>query len=451
MRILSIGRRKVVRRSRRARFYALSLLLIASAAFADASRMPGSSVESLLELGRLQNPELATLRYEALAAEERVYPAGAFPDPVISRELEVFTFTDAPDSTGGHGTVSPSGATQLGGGSYKLRFVQSIPFWGKRDLRREVAAAQADAARGRTDTTWNDLAARIKSAYVQYYVIARTEALMREILDILIHLERTAQARYLSGLAPQQDAILAQAEQTTTRTELVGIETERRNWQYRLNALLKRPPNSPLADPERLRPIPAAAKLDYSVLAERLKAKNPQLFVDDAGIAAAEKSRELTYRNRWPDGALGLTVIQKTRKPFGNRDDYVQPGVFLEVQIPLQQFRRRSEEREAEARLAAAKERKEATENQLGADLAQSLATLDGSMRTQQLLETSLVPQTELSFRSAQSGYETGRMNFGMLLDAQRQIRKAKVALLKAEAETQVRLADIERLVGEDL
>lgn len=445
MRIFGTRHARAVGPSRRVRVAALSLLLIASAALADASRMPGSSVEGLLELARLQNPEFATLRYEAQAAEERVYPAGAFPDPVLQRELEIDNFSDEVITTGHSSTAA------RGGGSYKFRFVQPLPFWGKRELRREVAAAQASEARGRVDTTWNDVAARIKSAYAQYYVIARTEALTREILDILIHLERTAQARYLSGLAPQQDAILAQAEQTTTRTELVSIETERRNWRYRINALLKRPPNSPLAQPERLRPIPSPEKLDYSALEQRLRAKNPQLFVDEAGITAARKSRELTYRNRWPDGALGLTIIQTTRKPFANLDQYVLPGVFLQIEIPLQQSSRRSQEREAEAKLAAAKERREATENQLQADLAQSLATLDGSMRTQNLLETSLVPQAEISFRSAQAGYETGRMSFVMLLDAQRRIRKAKVDLRKSEAETQVRLADIERLIGEDL
>ena len=42
-------------------------------------------------------------------------------------------------------------------------------------------------------------------------------------------------------------------------------------------------------------------------------------------------------------------------------------------------------------------------------------------------------------------------MDFATLLDAQRQIRKAKQDVIKAQAEQQARLADIERLIGEDL
>jgi len=42
-------------------------------------------------------------------------------------------------------------------------------------------------------------------------------------------------------------------------------------------------------------------------------------------------------------------------------------------------------------------------------------------------------------------------VDFATLLDAQRQIRKARQDAIKAQAEQQMRLAEIERLVGEDL
>ena len=49
------------------------------------------------------------------------------------------------------------------------------------------------------------------------------------------------------------------------------------------------------------------------------------------------------------------------------------------------------------------------------------------------------------------AGYETGKVDFATVLDAQRQIRQARLAVLRAQADQQARLADIERLVGEDL
>jgi outer membrane protein TolC len=56
-----------------------------------------------------------------------------------------------------------------------------------------------------------------------------------------------------------------------------------------------------------------------------------------------------------------------------------------------------------------------------------------------------------LNFKAALAGYETGKLDFATLLDAQRQIRKARLDSLKAQGEMQIRLAEIERLLGEDL
>ncbi len=57
----------------------------------------------------------------------------------------------------------------------------------------------------------------------------------------------------------------------------------------------------------------------------------------------------------------------------------------------------------------------------------------------------------QLTFESALASYQTGRVDFTTLLDAQRQIRRTQLDLLKIELEQQMRLAEIERIVGEDL
>jgi outer membrane protein TolC len=61
------------------------------------------------------------------------------------------------------------------------------------------------------------------------------------------------------------------------------------------------------------------------------------------------------------------------------------------------------------------------------------------------------LPQAELTFQAALAGYENGKVDFATLLDAQRQIRNAKQNVIKAQAEQQARLAEIERLVGGEI
>jgi outer membrane protein TolC len=126
-------------------------------------------------------------------------------------------------------------------------------------------------------------------------------------------------------------------------------------------------------------------------------------------------------------------------------------GLMFEMNIPLQQESRRGQEREAEAMVAAARSRADALQHQLLGELAAKLASLDAARRSQALVKAQLLPQSELSLQSSLAAYENGKAEFAMLLEAQRQIRSARQELLKTQVEAQLRLAEIERILGEDL
>ena len=322
--------------------------------------------------------------------------------------------------------------------------MQDLPWYGKRDLKREIAELDAEGAQGRARGTWSELAAKIKTAHAQRYYLHRNEKLTQEILDLIIRLEKFAQVRYAGGLAAQQDVIRAQVEQTTMRNELIALENESRQVNARMNALIARSASSPLATPDKLRTLPTPAKLDYAALEERARARNPLLFAEEHRIKAAEKTRDLTYKNRYPDFTFGVSPIQY-------QNAVKEWEVMVEMNIPLQQATRRSQERESESMLSAARSRKEATSNQILSDLAENLSGIEAARRTETLTTTSLLPQAELTFQAALAGYETGKVDFATLLDAQKQIRQAKQNQIKAQAEAQIRLAEIEKLLGEDL
>ncbi|MBN8507026.1 MAG: TolC family protein [Burkholderiales bacterium] len=386
----------------------------------------GANVQGLLDYARVQSPELAAMRLDADAAAQRLGSAGALADPVL--RVERFNINNYGNEAG----------------STEYRLMQPLPGWGKRELRRDVAAADAEQASARAGATWAELTARIKIAYAEYYRTVGNERLTREVLDLMSRLEQVAQARYAGGLVAQQDAIRAQLEQTAMRSELISLDNEKRQLQARLNALLARDRTAPLADPQVLRPLPGLATSDAASLAERARARNPQLLAEQARVTSAQKSRDLTWSNRYPDWLIGLQTVQS-----GSR--LTEFGVMIELNIPLQQDARRAQEREAESMVGAARSRAEAVANQLLGELAGNLAAFDGARRTEVLVETQLLPQSDLSLRSALAAYETGKVDFATLLDAQRQIRKAQMDRLKAQVEAHVRLAEIERIVGEDL
>jgi outer membrane protein TolC len=412
-----------------------TLLLIGTPARAVAQEsLPGASVEALLTLAKEHNPDYASMRFEAQAATERVAPAGALMDPKLRIEWMYITKGGSQNAT-----LWPSDV-----GSTQYTLMQDLPWFGKRDPKRNIAAQEAQVSQGKAQGSWTELAAKVKTTHAQRYYLHHTQKITLELLDLSTYLAKVAQVRYASGLAMQQDAIRAQLEQTAMQTELVALQSESRQFDARLNALLARPAKAALAAPERLRPVPAAATLDADTLMARLQERNPQLSTETSRIRSAELGTELSLKNRYPDFTLAITPTQMQSR-------ISEWSLMLEVNIPLQQASRRAEEREAQAMLDAATTRRAATANQLASELSENLAGLDAAQRTEQLATSSLLPQAELTFQAALAGYENGKLDFATLLDAQRQVRQAKQAQLKAQLEAQMRLAEIEKLLGEEL
>ena len=407
-------------------------VLALAAATAVAQPPPGATVESLLVYARQSNPEFAFMQHEAEAAAARVAPAGNLPDPSFSMELRDITR----DGTSGP-TLSPANV-----GSTKYTVRQMFPWPGKRDLARAAAEASAEQSNQAARATWNELAMKLKVAQARRYELAQRRQIVGEIDDLLANLESITRTRYASGLAAQADAVRALSERTMLRGELISLAAQSRTVDAQVNALLARPPGAPLA--AAVRPRIPAADLPFAPLADRLRDRSPELAADRARQDSAERSRELAYRNRYPDFALAVSPIQRDNR-------LADWDVMFEVTIPLQQGTRRAQEREAEAMVAAAAARREATLQRSLGELGTTLAQLEAAREMERLTETSLLPQARVNLQAALAAYETGKVDFAALLDAERQVRQARLSLLAAEVDAQMRLAEIERLIGEDL
>ena len=125
---------------------------------------------------------------------------------------------------------------------------------------------------------------------------------------------------------------------------------------------------------------------------------------------------------------------------------------MLEMNLPLQQGTRRSQERESERMLEAAAARKEALSHRLQGDLNAALSNLEGARSTEQI---SRKPP-------AAAGRTDFQIGAGRLRETARSISppcsmpSARFATPNSRCcaprpARQLRLAEIERLLGEDL
>jgi outer membrane protein TolC len=410
------------------------LMLPAVAAPPDSA--PGATVEELLALARQVNPDLAAARLEADAAGARAAAAGALDDPTL--KVELWGIGRQP------GGVLPS---KLGGPVF-YRVEQDFPLWGKRDLRREVGAADALNAHERARAVATELAARVKIAFAQLWQAGETLRINSELDALLRTLSGAAQIRAGQSIGNpsiggQRDILQDEVERTRLRVELSALERDQAVARARLNGLLDRPVDAALATPRALRPLPPLADQPLPTLVARMEAANPELAAERATRSGAAGERRLADKAWYPDVTLGTSVVQQNGTVTGYE-------ALVGVRVPLQWGVKEAAQREAGAKYGAADARVRGIAAQARSDLAQAWEGMQSARRTEQLLRHRLLPQTEAAWRAGLIEYQTGRGEFALLLDAERRLQQARIDLLNSRAEQQVMLAEIERIVGEE-
>lgn len=397
--------------------------------------VPGSSVDQLLAMARAMNPALAAAALDAQAAQVRIGTTGRYPDPMFRTEFE--------DITGNGTRYAPDTV-----GRVKYTLEQTIPLWGKLELQRKVAIAEAGAASEQRRAIENELAARIKIAFANAYATREAIRINEELLGSVAAIALVAQSRYAQGQGGQQDAVTAEVERGRLQADLARLDGERRNWNAQMNALLSRPVGAPLAPPQALRPVPAPDSLELERLVERAQAANPQLAGDKARVAADERSAELVRRNWYPDVTLGVSVFD------GDADDGREFGGYeamVSLAIPLQWGLRRAQEGEALAKLAASRARRQSTGLDVQSEIEKAYWALVSAQRGEQILRDINVPQTRVVLQSALAGYQLGRVDLPTVLLAEQAVLRVALDRINLQIEQQVRLAEIERSIGEDL
>ncbi len=399
------------------------------------SAVPGARVEELLELGRRLNPGLAASALEAQAAQARIGTTGRYPDPMFRTELW--------DMRAARDTALPQAPGQV-----KYTVEQTVPLWGKLGLQRKVATAEAGAASEQRRVVETELAMRIKTVFAGSYGTQETIRIDKELLDTVAAIARLAESRYSQGRGNQQDVVTAEVERGRLQADLARLDGERRNWIAQMNALLNRPAGAPLAAPQGLRSVPDTDVMPLAELLERVRRENPQLASEQATISAAERNAELVRRNWYPDPTFGFTVFDEdgaNRRLFGGYE------AMISFAIPLQWGLRRAQEQEAPARAAASRTRREATSADLRGQLEQTYWALDAARRGESILREINIPQSSVALQSALASYQLGRTDLPSVLLAEQAVLRVTLDRIALLVEQQIRLAELERVVGSDL
>jgi outer membrane protein TolC len=415
-----------IQRQRRA--LALGLAAMISLPLPALAEPLGRDLPRLLEAMEQSHPAFKAAAASRDAAVAEVEIAGALDDPQFEVSFE--------DIDRKHGGIAPDSL-----GSIYYNVDQTFPLGGKRTLRREIAKADVAAAAIERDQTLLELTAEMKKAFAQHYLAILTSKTILEEGTTLRDLAEIAKQRYAQGLGRQQEAIEADAELATLDIALADAERDRAVAIGRINALIGRPVDSPLAAPSALLPVPDAAALDVSDLVAMAEGRSPALAARKAVIQSATASSQLADRNWYPDLTVGVSLVDEDRDVAGYE-------ARIGFNIPLQWGLREAERGKARAKLSEAKARAAASRVELSRDVVEALQNLRAAGTREATMRTKQLPRLEEAVHAARRAYAVDQADLADAIGAARRLKQAEIEHIGMLYEQQVLLAELERLVG---
>ncbi len=389
-----------------------------------------------LERAKDANPDLDVARSAAEAAEARVYPAGALPDPRFRYELSSVPTSDFDlDST-------PLSGQQLG-------LSQRLPFPGLLGNQRKAARFAAGASRQELGDESRRVDAAVERAWVELGFAQRALDVTLANTDLLRQLAKIAEAKYKVGQGLQQDVIRAQVTLTEFLDEQLRRDASIRSAEARLGNLLDLSVAAPYPRTTSLRE--SAALPDIAVLLHQLETTSPRLRALAERIEEAEHRKRVAQLEGYPDFDLGLgyRIREKVMGDPVNGADYV--GASITVRLPIDRKKWSSIVAERDALVRKTQSEYRRLRAMLRDTVTANYADLNRADREIELLEDGLLPQARQSLDSSRSGYEVDKVDFLSLIDSQVRLLNAQLRLERAIADRRAAFAAVEASVGASL
>jgi outer membrane protein TolC len=211
--------------------------------------------------------------------------------------------------------------------------------------------------------------------------------------------------------------------------------------QVVLKALLNRLPESADIVPE---PLSARRLPETAALFAKLRQNNPELQVSSEQVSQSQAAAALAKREQKPD--FGVQYMwQHTADNF--RDYYM--GTFS-IKLP-NRSRVRTAEAQSRAKITQSEAEKESRLKQTESDLGEQIAVVQTSDQQLTVYEQGLIPQSESALSAGLAGYQAGKQDYQGLLGSYNDTLRLTMDRERTLAEHEAAIAQIERLIGEDL
>lgn len=410
-----------------------AILLTAVQAHAQSRPAVSSQLDSIVAIAIHNNPEIQMARYQSMAAQAKIDPAGTLPDPQLT--VGAMNFPTDFNFTSETMTMVP-----------EFTLMEMIPWFGKLSAAADVEKYGYESSADRLASVTLDVVANLKQVYGQIYSVEQSIQYLEYKKRLLQSVVKVAEQLFAVGQVPQQDVFRATAELTMVQSGIITTQGRLSDLEAKLGAILGK--NASYSIKVDTLSLPKLESL--STLEAQLRSENPDLRQVKNIERAAVAKQVYAKRAAIPDITAGVS--------YGFRGALMATGMkapnlmSVEVGLSLPIFfgaRQQKMIDEANFLQRAANDQYGTASLALYSRLRSKYAEAAAQEKLIPLYSKELIPQYEATYNSSLSSYSVGKTSFAMLIDNLTTLINTKIEFVKIESQYFSASAEISKLVGE--
>ena len=181
------------------------------------------------------------------------------------------------------------------GAQWMFSASQMLPFPGKRSLKGEMASKDTESLTALADYARLSIIVRVKELYYELFLTYKNIGLIRDKAALFSRIEDAAIARYSSGMAPQQEVLMAQTEKYMLLEKEEMLKQKMQSIEAMLDTAVGRDVNSPLGRPGE--PVHTSYIYNIAELIKMAHSNSPLIKSREKMIAGAEAKVRMAEKN----------------------------------------------------------------------------------------------------------------------------------------------------------
>ncbi len=342
----------------------------------------------------------------------------------------------------------PQFVSSVGLDKQSVSISQMFPWFGKRDLAANMSKKEIDIEHNEYENDLQMIMLETRKRYYQLYLIEHLLIISSDHLDLLQHLEKVVQTKYVSDPFAYSEVIKVQVEMGKLENEIAILKANQTAVESQTKEFL-------IGDIQMIFPvhyhIDDMIRFDsFEMLFQKVLENSIELKNLDLADQSQELVIDMVKKDYFPDFMVGLSY---ERNRMGSQNFSSQNMVMgmIGMNLPVWQSSYENKVGEMINKRAQIKIMKQIKMRELYITAYTQFTELKNAEKKITLFHEILIPKAVQSLKAVESAYQVNQSNFMDLIDSQRQLLDLKKELEEAIVEKANAQAEIIKITNNSL